>query len=202
MSKKLHPLISAAAKGELPDWAAAGMRRREHMARVARLLKKWSKARGEKKRDVKRWIALGYLHDVLREAKPNDLRKILVGRQARLPGPILHGPAAAVRLSQEGVTDEPFLIAVAYHSIGSAKLDDMGRGLYVADYVEPGRRYRPEWRAEMRRRMPGDLDIAVRGVLRNRMRQRLSRERPIRPETVGFWNVMVKGQLWASVSEV
>lgn len=198
----LHPLVEAAAGGELPEWAVAGRKRREHMARVAKLLKKWSRARDEEPHDVRRWTALGYLHDMLRDATPRDLRLLVTGPLTDLPGPVLHGPAAAVRLREEGVEDEALLTAVAFHTLGSHRLDDMGRALYVADFLEPGRKFRPEWRQEMRRRMPGDLEEAVRAILRLRIRYLLDRERPVRPETMGFWNVMVKGQAWASASEV
>ena len=39
---------------------------------------------------------------------------------ANLPARVLHGPAAAVRLRAEGVDDEPFLLAVAFHTIGTS----------------------------------------------------------------------------------
>lgn len=50
--------------------------------------------------------------------------------------------------------------------------------------------------------MPEDLESAVRAILRIRIRHLLNKERPVRPETIGFWNVMVKGQAWVSASEV
>ncbi len=199
---KLHPLVAAAAKGELPDWTVAGEKRREHMARVAKLLKTWSKARGESKRDIQRWTALGYLHDMMRDAKPKMLRRVVSGSLADLNGAVLHGPAAAVRLHEAGVTDQPLLTAVAFHTLGSPEFDDMGMALYAADFLEPGRKFRPKWRQEMRKRMPEDLDDVVRAILRLRIRYLLDRERPVRTETMGFWNIMVKGRAWASASEV
>ncbi len=199
---KLHPLVVAAAVGELPKWTVAGAKRREHMVRVAKLLNKWSRARGESKRDVQRWTALGYLHDMMRDAKAKTLRRVVSGSLADLNGSVLHGPAAAVRLHEAGVKDQPLLTAVAYHTLGSPEFDDMGKALYAADFLEPGRKYRPRWRQEMRKRMPEDLDEVVRGILRLRMGHLMDKGRPVRPETIGFWNVMVKGRAWASASEV
>lgn len=172
------------------------------MARVAKLMKKWSKARGESKRDIRRWTAVGYLHDMLRDAKPKDLRLIVSGFPADLPNAVLHGPAAATRLREAGVKDEALLTAVAYHTLGSPDFDDMGRALYSADFLEPGRKYRPKSREEMRSRMPADLNDTVRAILRLRIRHLLDKKRPVRRETMGFWNVMVKGQAWVSASEV
>ena len=199
---KLHPWVAAAADGELPQWAVADTKRREHMARVAGLLKKWSKARGESRRDIQRWTAVGYLHDMMRDAQPKELRRVVSGPLADLPNAVLHGPAAAARLRDGGVTDEPLLTAVAFHTLGSPRFEDLGRALYAADFLEPGRKFRPKWRREMRKRMPEDLEVVVRAILRLRIRHLLDRERPVRPETMGFWNVMVKGQAWASASEV
>ena len=199
---KLHPWVVAAADGELPKWAVAGTKRREHMAQVAKLLKKWSKARGESRRDIQRWTALGYLHDMMGDAKPKELRRVVTGPLADLPDAVLHGPAAAARLREGGVTDEPLLTAVAFHTLGSPQFEDLGRALYAADFLEPGRRFRPKWRREMRRRMPEDLEAVVLAILRLRIRHLLDRERPVQPETMGFWNVMAKGQAWASASEV
>ena len=172
------------------------------MARVAELLKEWSQARGESKKDVQRWTSLGYLHDMMRDAKPKDLRKVLSGFPDDIPSGILHGPAAATRLREEGVDDDALLTAVAFHSLGSRDFDDMGMALYAADFLEPGRSFRPKFRQQLRDRMPDDLEAAVRAILRLRIRHLLNKERPVRPETMGFWNVMVKGQAWVSASEV
>ena len=71
---ELHPWVAAAATGVLPDWAVARKKRRAHMARVAELLREWGEVRCDHPRDVERWTAVGYLHDVLRDADPDDLR--------------------------------------------------------------------------------------------------------------------------------
>ena len=184
------------------------------MARVARLLETWSKLHGLSGEDVKRWTALGYLHDMLRDEQPSRLRQALNGEMnggdlewtifepLDLPGRVLHGPAAAWRLHEEGVRDGPLLVAVAFHTLGSSSLDEMGMALYAADFLEPGRKGRPRWREEARRRLPADLELVVKEILRLRIGYLLDRGRPVRPETVGFWNVLAKGKAWASASEL
>lgn len=181
------------------------------MARVAKLLKTWSKLHGLSGEDVERWTALGYLHDMLRDEQPSRLRQAFSGETGGrelgwtpldLPGPALHGPAAAWRLHEEGVRDGPLLTAVAFHTLGSSSLDEMGMALYAADFLEPGRKGRPRWREEARRRLPQDLELVVKEILRLRIRHLLDRRRPVRPETVGFWNVVAKGKAWASASEL
>lgn len=74
--------------------------------------------------------------------------------------------------------------------------------LYCADFLEPGRRLREEWRAALRERAPRELEAVVREILQARIRHLLERGRPLHPETIGFWNRMTEGRGWASASEL
>ena len=199
---KLHPLVAAAATGVLPDWAVARKKRRAHMGRVAELLREWGELRGDDPLDVERWIAVGYLHDALRDADPHELRGALSTPLDELPDEVIHGPAAADRLRLAGVTDKPLLTAIAFHSLGSPDFDDIGKALYVADFLEPGRKIQPKWRARLRSEMPGGLDAVARAVVGKRIQFLVKKGRPVPLETLGLWNVLAKGRSWASASEV
>ncbi len=190
----MHPLIAAAARGTLPDWAVARKKRRAHIARVAELLRGWGEARGDDPRDVERWSAAGYLHDVLRDADPGELRRGLSMPLDGLPDEVIHGPAAADRLRREGVTDEPLLTAIAFHTLGSSDFDDIGKALYVADFLEPGRRLQPKWRAKLRDQMPERLDWVAQSVVEKRVQFLIKRKRAAPLETLGFWNTLAKGR--------
>jgi 2-amino-4-hydroxy-6-hydroxymethyldihydropteridine diphosphokinase len=137
-----------------------------------------------------RWRAAGYLHDALREAPHDELRMLVPDPLKGLAGKLLHGPAAAERLRADGVEDEDFLRAIACHTIGHPELDDLGRALFIADYIEPGRRYDPDGLAVLRARMPAARDAVLLDVLRARLGRLLRDGRPMRPETVAFWNVV------------
>lgn len=156
------------------------------MDRVAELLRSWGRDLGLEPRDLARWTALAYLHDALREAPAEEVRPTVEPAFRDLPPKVLHGPAAAARLRREGVTDELLLRAVAFHTLGHPELDTMGRALYAADFLEPGRSVRPEWRAGLRARMPDELDQVVREILEARIRHVLERESSVRPETTAF----------------
>lgn len=186
----LHPILTAAAEGTLPPWSRAGEERLAHMRRVAGLLESWAGRRGCSDEEVVRWRAAGLLHDAVREEDPETLRGWVEAEQADLPASVMHGPAAAARLREEGVTDEGFLRAVAYHTIGHPALDSLGRALYAADFLEPGRTSREQWRAELRSRMPEETDAVVREVARARIGGLLEEFRPIPRETFRFWNVI------------
>jgi HD superfamily phosphohydrolase YqeK len=181
-----------AARGQLPDWARATPLRREHMARVAALLESWAAELGVGETETLRWAAVGWLHDALRDADPSDLRRLVRAEERDLPGPILHGPAAASRLA--GHVGHSTLQAIRYHTIGHPTLDTMGRALYLADFLEPDRDFLTEWRAELRSRMPGDLDRVLEEVVATRIRHLLERRKPIRPETAGFWSDLVNAR--------
>lgn len=199
---ELHPWVVAAAAGVLPDWAVARKKRRAHVARVAGLLREWAQARGDAPRDVERWTAAGYLHDVLRDADPKDLRAALSGPLDQLPDEVIHGPAAADRLRRGGVSDEPLLTAIAFHTLGSPDFDDIGKALYVADFLEPGRKIQPKWRARLRSEMPHDLDSVAQAVVGKRIQYLIKKRRPVPTETLGLWNLLAKGSSWANASEV
>jgi 2-amino-4-hydroxy-6-hydroxymethyldihydropteridine diphosphokinase len=191
--RELHPIVRAAVDGELPEWTRAGRRRREHMARVSELLREWARAAGEKGVEVARWTAVGLLHDVLREARGSELRPLLPPAFRDAPKNLLHGPAAAFYLEREGVRDYEFLDAIRYHTIGHPGMGRLGRALFAADFLEPGRKLRPRFRARLRERMPDDLDAVVREILGARIQVLVDADSGIRPETVNFWNVLVDG---------
>lgn len=189
----LHPLVSAAASGCFPEWAVVEPARREHMLRVATLMDAWAREMDIGDAERERWRAAAYLHDALRDAPPDSLRAALPGAEG-VPDALLHGPAAAERLREGGVEDEELLAAVAYHTLGDLGFGVLGRALYAADFLEPGRTFLAERRAELRARAPKELDSVVREVAGERIRDQIGRGLPLHPRTVAFWNRLVKEQ--------
>jgi 2-amino-4-hydroxy-6-hydroxymethyldihydropteridine diphosphokinase len=177
----LGPIVRDAARGVLPDWARASEKRRAHIGRVAALLGEWAAALRLSDHERERWVAAGWLHDVLREAHPDELRPLVPQEFRDLPGKLLHGPAAAERLA--GEADAELLEAIRYHTLGSARFGRLGRALYLADFLEPGRRYEPEWTAALRARMPHDLDGVLREVVRARVGHVQESGSVLHPET-------------------
>jgi 2-amino-4-hydroxy-6-hydroxymethyldihydropteridine diphosphokinase len=187
----LHPLVEAAGHGEVPDWAEATEERRGHLRRVAALMGEWARALGSAESDALRFAAAGGLHDVLRDAPPDSLRRHVPPGLSGLPDVLLHGPAAAERLRLEGVDDGELLFAVAYHTVGHERFGTLGRALFAADFLDPGRDFLVEWRAGLGSRMPGMLTEVVLEILAARIGQAMAAFRPLQDETVGFWNVLV-----------
>lgn len=186
----LSPIIRAAARGELPEWARASEKRRAHIGRVAALLGEWAQALELPEQERTRWVAAGWLHDVLREAHPDELRPLVPEAFRELPPKLLHGPAAAERLA--GEADVELLEAIRYHTLGSARFGRLGRALYLADFLEPGRRYEPEWTAALRARMPHDFDGVLSEVVEARVGYVTESGSTLHPETRALYE-QVKG---------
>lgn len=124
-----------------------------------------------------RWLKAAWLHDALRDAPTaNELA---------------HGPLAAERAAQEGESDRGVLDAVRYHSLGFAQWDDVGKMLYLADYLEPGRAFDPELRRSLAARVPSERDAILKQVAARRVARVIDGRWPLPRETVDFWNALV-----------
>lgn len=189
----MHPIVSAAAEGELPAWAEASESRRAHMRRVADVMERWASVWGLPDEEITRWRATAMLHDALRDAEFDALRPIVDPVLRDRPGKMLHGPATATRLRDEGVEDHALVLAVAWHTLGHPGFDRLGRALYLADYLEPGREYESDAMAARRERVPEALDEVLRDVAADRIGRSLERGRPLLTPTIDFWNGLVDG---------
>jgi 2-amino-4-hydroxy-6-hydroxymethyldihydropteridine diphosphokinase len=170
------------------------------MERVASLLESWAKQLGLDEQEQKRWRSLGYLHDALKEASEDALRPWVEPPLDQFPAALLHGPAAAARLEFAGVDDREILDAVRYHTVGHADLARIGRALYAADFIEPGRESRKDWQRRLVPRLPDHLDDCVKEIVKGRIQALVERGREIPTQTSGFWNKLVSEAAWARAS--
>jgi len=161
---------------KLPVWAEVTPARRGHVERVAALLGEWAGAMRVSPAERDRWLRAAWLHDALRDAA--------------LGNPTAHGPAAAERAAKDGERDQGVLDAVRYHTIGHAGWDHVGRMLYLADFLEPGRDFDPDGRRALTARVPAERDAVLREVARRRIEWVLKSGWPLLPETVAFWNAL------------
>ncbi len=185
---ELAPATFPSEGAALPPWAQVGDGRRRHIERVAGLLAAWAMARGMPPDERRRWLRAGFLHDAVRDA-PADTLARLAGDAWESPS-LRHGPAAAVLAEEAGETDRGVLDAVRFHSVGYAGWDDVGRMLYLADYLEPGRSHRRAHRAELAGRVPADPEGTLRAVADERRRWLESSGLPAPPESIAFWTAL------------
>jgi 2-amino-4-hydroxy-6-hydroxymethyldihydropteridine diphosphokinase len=104
------------------------------------------------------------------------------------PVGLLHGPAAATVLAREGETRQNVLDAVRYHTVGSGNWDQVGKALYMADYLEPGRKFSKQDRHFLATLVPTAFDGVFRQVVRARLEWSVREGNYIFPETVALWN--------------
>jgi HD superfamily phosphohydrolase YqeK len=173
----------------LPQWAVVTPERLEHIQRVAHLAAGWAEQIGVPDSERNRWLRAVWLHDALRDAPAEELEKWA----ASIPGPaeLKHGPASAAHARADGEDDRGVLDAVRYHSLGLAEWDMVGRILYCADYLDPGRPFDQEERADLAERLPDDPGGVLREVARFRLNHIVRSGWPILDPTLRFWNSLV-----------
>ena len=172
---------------ELPSWAQVSETRRSHIARVTALLDDWAVECGLAAAEAQAWHDVGRFHDALRDAPESELRALA----GEIPGftlEMLHGPAAAARLVQDGESRADVLDAVRHHTVGSRGWGRLGRALFMADYLEPGRKFSRTDRAYLVAQVSHDFDSTFRQVVRARLEWSLREGKQLFPETIKLWN--------------
>ena len=170
----------------LPEWAEVGEKRRAHIARVTALLDRWALQLRLDADEAQAWHDAGRWHDALRDASAETLRAL--ADDAERPVETLHGPAAAVRLAREGETRADLLDAIRWHTVGYAGWSRVGRALYMADFLEPGRQFARADRAFLADHLAHDFDGVFRQVVRMRIEWTVREGKALFPETVALWN--------------
>ncbi len=188
-ARRLARQTPAGLRPTLPEWAIVTPERLEHIERVAQLAARWAEELGVPDSERHRWLRAVWLHDALRDAPLEELDRWA----ADAPGPpeLRHGPASAARARAAGEDDRGVLDAVRYHSLGLAEWDMVGRILYCADYLDPGRTFDREHRAELAERLPSDPGAVLRHVARARLRHIVDSGWPVHDLTRRFWNSLV-----------
>lgn len=174
---------------ELPTWARVSEKRVAHIGRVTALLDAWAQALALPSNEAIAWHDAGLFHDALRDASEVELRSA-AGEAPGYTTDMLHGPAAAARMASEGEVRPELLDAVRYHTVGSSEWGRLGRALYMADYLEPGRKFSRSDRAYLAAQVPHDFDATFRQVLRARMEWSLREGNRLFPEAVALWNAV------------
>src|SRR5688572_15767963 len=101
---------------DLPAWAVVTPRRAAHIARVTALLERWASEMSLTSAEAAAWRDAGRWHDALRDASGVELRSIV--DDPTMSAPLLHGPAAAIRLERDGESRRDVLDAISHHTVG------------------------------------------------------------------------------------
>lgn len=124
--------------------------------------------------DMKKAMTAGLLHDCAKSMHGSEL--VAICEKAHLnvtaversnPTALLHAKAGAYLAERKyGIEDGDILNAIRYHTTGRPDMSKLEKILYIADYIEPGRKQLAE--LEMIRRIAfQDLDWTMEKILSN-----------------------------------
>ena len=89
---------------------------------------------------------------------------------------------------QDSLPEYDVLDAIRWHTIGSSSWSRVGRALYMADFLEPGRRFMRSDRAFLAKLVPTAFDAVFRQVVRLRLEWAVREGKGLDLETVSLWN--------------
>lgn len=162
-------------------WQSISWKRIQHMIRTASTAEKLAE---EYSLSAARAYAAGLLHDLAREWPPSFMinrvenRGYSISREEEQYPVLLHGRCAADWIkTKEPRLDADFLGSIIHHTRGRAAMSSLEKIIYIADYVEPGRKYldqefRNQWEQKV------SLDERLDRVIRDQQ-QRFSGSRSL-----------------------
>lgn len=166
-----------------------------HSLRVKKEAVKLAEFWGE---DIEKAAAAGLLHDCGRYIEGSDIIKesrkfgIKITELDRFEPKILHAPLSAVIAKKVfGVRDKNILSAIASHTLGRKNMSQLDKIVYLADHIEPGRRFNDV--KKIRRLAYKDLDSAVLESLGSMIKALVKKGVPISEQTVRTRNYYVLG---------
>jgi predicted HD superfamily hydrolase involved in NAD metabolism len=146
--------------------------------------------------DINKARIAGLVHDCAKHMEDSELIKVakLHGEQLdliHLNNPsILHGFVGSI-IAREvmGIEDEDILSAICYHTTGRKNMSILEKIIYIADYIEPLRKFHGV--EELRRLSKIDLDASVMLSLENTIRHVISRRELLHIDTVDARNYLL-----------
>ncbi|MDN4525464.1 bis(5'-nucleosyl)-tetraphosphatase (symmetrical) YqeK [Fictibacillus fluitans] len=128
--------------------------------------------------------------------RPKDEMKEIVRKQAmpesllHYGGELLHAPVGAYLVEKEaGIDDRDILAAIAYHTTGRVGMGKLEKIIFLADYIEPGRKFPGV--DEVRQLAREDLDTACLQALKNTVTFLMKQNQLVYPETINAYNSLL-----------
>lgn len=121
--------------------------------------------------DIEKALVAGMLHDCAKGLSDHKLLEhcekhhIPVSKEERRKPSLLHAKVGSYLAHKKyRVSDTDILNAICYHTTGRPEMSLLEKIIFVADYMEPGRRQAPRLE-QIRRTSYADLDQAVLMIL-------------------------------------
>ncbi len=124
--------------------------------------------------DMESAMTAGLLHDCAKPLKGEEHIALCEKHQLDIsdverlnPSALLHAKVGAyLAQSRYGVTVPDILNAIKYHTTGRPKMSKLEKILYIADYIEPGRKHVADLE-QIRQMAYQDLDATMARILEN-----------------------------------
>lgn len=146
--------------------------------------------------DVKKAELAAIFHDYAKYRPYEEMGQIIIqqnlGRNLLTTNPeVWHGPVGAYLVQKEvGITDEEILNAIRYHTSGRPNMTLLEKVIFLADYIEPGRKFPGV--EEVRNLANNDLDEAVLKATQNTIQFLVTSEQVIFEDTIHTYNDYIK----------
>lgn len=146
--------------------------------------------------DPGRAYIAGMVHDYGKRYSSQELLKkaaeleLFLDRVTICESKLLHAPVGAALVELElGITDSEIIKAVASHTTGRPGMTLLGKIIYLADYIEAGRRY--EGVEKIREAAINNLDGALLIAVDHALKSVIARGLFLHPRSVAFRNSLL-----------
>lgn len=136
------------------------------------------------------------LHDVAKFSDHQWMKSVMISQKM---DPLLldyhaelwHAPVGAYVSSYEfGVNDEDVLNAIRYHTTGRADMSDLEKIIYIADMVEPNRKFTGV--DELRQLKEQGLDVMMEACIKHSIEFLVSKNQPVFPDSLKCYEYFTK----------
>jgi len=149
--------------------------------------------------DRERAAVAGLLHDCARDIKGEEVFRLCesfgieVDEVARFQPELLHGPLGSrIAGAEYGITDKEILEAISCHTTGRSGMGMLDKIIFLADYIEPGRRFPGV--EEVRETAANDIDRAMVMALDRTIKYVITKGGLLHPDTINARNsILVLG---------
>ncbi|MFX3624466.1 MAG: bis(5'-nucleosyl)-tetraphosphatase (symmetrical) YqeK [Ectobacillus sp.] len=146
--------------------------------------------------DEKKAELAAIFHDYAKCRPVSEMEEII--KRENMPKDLLehnkelwHAPVGAYLVEKEaGITDPDILQAITYHTSGHEKMTMLDKVIYVADYIEPGRKFPGV--DEVRNLARKDINKALLQAVSNTIRFLMDKNQMIYPLTFHTYNALIK----------
>lgn len=141
----------------------------------------------------------GLLHDYAKSMSPEELRQAAQELELELDPVVCrhmmlaHGPIGAALVERDlSITDPDILNAIRYHTYGREGMSTLEKIIYLADFIEPGRKFKGA--DDLRRVARENLDKAVLVALESSIAYLIGSDRLMHPNTLYARNELINEQ--------